>query len=201
MWVCLLLLAGRRLTAPVKLGAGIARLACDDAWRLLAITTSGSVRLLDVEPLRTVLTASLAPLLEGGASVLDARLSRTGLPLITLSNAQAYAWSSDLEAWLCLADDSCAASQFAPMLRLASQGELSSLQAQALRTALPWSGAGAAALMPGSPAQQRQLSRAHLEANLAGALALQSPQEYRRWLVTYIRFLTGGLAVCCSSHP
>ena len=35
-------------------------------------------------------------------------------------------------------------------------------------------------------------SRGHLEANVAAALALESPQEYRRWLLTYARFLSGG---------
>lgn len=177
--------AGRRLTAPLKLGAGIARLACDGGWRLLALTTGGVVRLLDVERLACLLSASLAPLLEGGGSVLDARLSRAGQPVLTLSDASAYAWSAELQAWLCVADDSCAASQFAPLLRLGAQGELSGLQAEALAAARR----GAASTLPGSGAAQRQLSRAHLEANLGGALALRSPTEYRRWLVAYARFL------------
>eukprot|EP00887_Chlorella_sp_A99_P002134 scaffold21.g2134.t1 len=184
--------AGRRLTAPLKLGAGVARLACDDGWRLLALTTSGAVRLLDVGAMRALLTTSLVPLLEGGSAVLDLRLSRSGLPIVTLSNAYAYTWSRDLESWLCVADDSCATSQFAPMLRLGNPGELANLQADALRAALPTSGSGVAvaALLPASAAQQRQASRCHLEANLAGALALRSQQEYRRWLVAYVRFLT-----------
>lgn len=60
--------AGRHLTAPLKLGAGIAKLACDSAWRLLVLTTSGAVRLFDVEALRSLLTASLVPLLEDGCT-------------------------------------------------------------------------------------------------------------------------------------
>jgi hypothetical protein len=36
---------------------------------------------------------------------------------------------------------------------------------------------------------QRRAARAHLECNVASALALQSPQEWRRWLVTYVRQL------------
>ena len=60
--------AGRHLTAPLKLGAGIARLACDSAWRLLALTTSGAVRLFDAEALRSLLNVSLAPLLEDGCT-------------------------------------------------------------------------------------------------------------------------------------
>ena len=60
--------AGRHLTAPLKLGAGIARLACDSAWRLLALTTSGAVRLFDAEALRSLLNVSLEPLLEDGCT-------------------------------------------------------------------------------------------------------------------------------------
>lgn len=57
------------------------------------------------------------------AAVLDARLSHAGVPLVTLSNSRAYAWSADMEGWTCVADESFAASQFVPMLSLAGQGE------------------------------------------------------------------------------
>ncbi|PRW57352.1 uroporphyrinogen decarboxylase [Chlorella sorokiniana] len=180
--------AGRHLTAPLKLGAGIAKLACDSAWRLLVLTTSGAVRLFDVEALRSLLTASLAPLLEDGCTVLDARLSRMGVPLVTLSNSRAYVWSADLEGWTCVADESFAVSQFMPVLSLAGQDEISSLQAEVLRSRI------SRAALPGlqvrqSTAAQALASRAHLEASLSTALALQSPAEYRRWLLAYARFL------------
>ena len=53
-------------------------------------------------------------------------------------------------------------------------------------------------------AQQQLASRAHLEASLSTALALQSPQEYRRWLLAYARFLAeqadaGRLSEVCSA--
>ena len=35
------------------------------------------------------------------------------------------------------------------------------------------------------------VDRAHLEANMAAALLLQSPREYRRWLLSYVRHLAG----------
>ena len=34
-------------------------------------------------------------------------------------------------------------------------------------------------------------SRGHLEANIASALALQSPSEWRRWLLSYAHHLGG----------
>ncbi|KAL4452249.1 hypothetical protein ABPG75_007911 [Micractinium tetrahymenae] len=196
--------AGRHLAAPLKLGAGIAKLSCDAAWRLLALTSSGSVRLFDVEALRSLLNASLAPLLEEeGVTVLDARLSRQGVPLITLSNSRAYVWSAELEGWACVADETFAASQFVPFMSLPGQGEIAEAQARALRAAIPRSALPALQLRLGA-AQQAAASRAHLEASLSTALALQSPQEYRRWLLAYARFLAeqadaGRLAELCSS--
>ena len=35
------------------------------------------------------------------------------------------------------------------------------------------------------------VDRAHLEANMAAALLLRSPGEYRRWLLAYVRHLAG----------
>ena len=54
--------------------------------------------------------------------MLDARLSRLGVPLVTLSNCRAYVWSAGLEGWACVADESFAASQYMPTLTLANQG-------------------------------------------------------------------------------
>ncbi|KAI3438112.1 hypothetical protein D9Q98_000553 [Chlorella vulgaris] len=179
--------AGRHMAAPLKLGAGIAALACDSAWCLLALTTSGTVRLFDAESLRSLLNASVAPLLEDGSTVLDARLSRMGVPLITLSNCRAYVWSADLDGWACVADESFATSQFVPLMSLANQGEISGLQGQVLRAVIPRTS------LPGQQVRAAAgavpASRAHLEASLSTSLALQSPQEYRRWLLAYARFL------------
>jgi protein HIRA/HIR1 len=198
--------AGRRLAAPLKLGAGIVLLAAGAGWRLLALTSSGAVRLLDVERLEQVLEAGAGPLLEGGASVLDARLSRSGAPILTLSDCRAFVWHAGLRAWMCAADDSLAASQYAPLLRLADQGELSALQAEALAggpSGLSGSGGGGGS-SSGASAAQRALSRAHVEGSLAAAAALRSPDEYRRWLVTYARCLAeagdaGRLSELCDS--
>lgn len=44
------------------------------------------------------------------------------------------------------------------------------------------------------PVARAQLeSRGHLESNMAAAAALGSAEEYRRWLLTYARFLSGTL--------
>ena len=185
-------------------------------------------------------------------AVLDMRLSRQGVPLVTLSSGRAYAWSAALEGWACVADETFAASQFVPFMNLPGQGEggggwrpwrgmplegcwgvgawlttwarhtgqgrprpsclhpacscpsaatpccvpwgactssshawipramappageISTLQAEALRAAIP-RGQLPAQQIRGA-AQQALASRAHLEASLSTALALQSPQ-------------------------
>lgn len=66
-------------------------------------------------------------------------------------------------------------------------GEISGLQGQVLRAVIPRTS------LPGQQVRAAAgavpASRAHLEASLSTSLALQSPQEYRRWLLAYARFL------------
>ena len=45
--------------------------------------------------------------------------------------------------------------------------------------------------MAAGPACTAAETREHLESNMAAALMLESPQEYRRWLLTYARHLAG----------
>jgi protein HIRA/HIR1 len=79
---------------------------------------------------------------------------------------------------------------------------VSALQAEVLRAAVP------RAALPGlqvrGAAAAPGLTRAHLEASLAAALALCSAGEYRRWLAAYARFLAeqadaGRLAEVCAA--
>lgn len=90
-----------------------------------------------------------------------------------------------------------------PSAAAAAAGEIATLQAEALRAAIPRPGLPGLQLRLGV-LQQAVASRAHLEASLSTALALQSPQEYRRWLLAYARFLAeqgdaGRLAEVCAS--
>lgn len=85
----------------------------------------------------------------------------------------------------------------------AAAGEIAGLQAEALRAAIPRRELPVLQLRMGA-LQQAVASRAHLEASLSTALALRSPQEYRRWLLAYARFLAeqgdaARLAEVCAS--
>lgn len=289
--------AGRRLGGALKLGAGLARLACNGDWLLLCLTTSGRLKLLDVREQRSMLSTTLMPLLEDGSqgwqaaaaalrgglqvvqcsrldnilifsnlphvlhfgapetlllppqyqpltawpptpppAVLDLRLSRQGWPLLTLSGHRAFVYHPGLEEWMCCVEEAYSGSPYLSTMPLQGQGgsqgalwergsprwrrggtharelftplapalahpccvvccaagELAGLQAGAV--AGRGVGAGVARrLLAAKPSQQQQ-SRALLESNLAAALCLRSPQEYRRWLGAYAQLLSGAWA-------
>ncbi len=207
--------AGRRAAPPLRVGAGIA-LMTSSGTRLLVVSTSGRIKLYDALSLEEIMEAELAPLLEGGAGVLDVQLSQgnqdhggnsgnsdgdeipnssnssstTGsVPIVTLNDASAYIWHSKLRTWIRVADDSLATSRFAPMPRVPGQGELADVQADALSN----SGRPSARLVGGSGAAatlaQQRLARGVAECNLAAAEMLGSGEEYKAWLGTYARSL------------
>lgn len=156
------------------------------------------------------------------------RLSSAGAPLAVLSDCSAYALHLGLRSWLRVADETHTASAFASALPaplsgllhpccacketfLASllpwplkrtclcAGDLSRLQAQASAVRPPDAAVRLAAVAAGL-AHAAVESRAHLESNVAAALVLDSTQEYRRWLLTYVRQLAGArghLPVVC----
>ena len=78
---------------------------------------------------------------------------------------------------------------------IAAIGELGKLQSAAARARGGSESDAMLAALTAAPARSAADSRGHLEANMAAALALESPQEYRRWLLTYARFLSGAAVV------
>ena len=88
----------------------------------------------------------------------------------------------------------------------AVSGDLGRIQQQASSSGrgLP---PGALLISTGSLRTGLGQGRGHLEANMAAALALQSPQEYKRWLSTYASHLAGNSCqlwiqslLRCNSH-
>ena len=61
------------------------------------------------------------------------------------------------------------------------------MQAQAAGVAA----GGGASLGQLTAPRSPSVDRAHLEANMAAALLLRSPSEYRRWLLCYVCHLAG----------
>ncbi|OAY81947.1 Protein HIRA [Ananas comosus] len=108
----------------------------------------------------------------------------SGSPLVVLATRHAFLFDMSLKCWLRIADDCFPGSNYASSFSLSStqSGELGKLQVDVGK------------FMARKPSWSRVTddgvqTRAHLETQLAAALALKSPQEYRQCLLSYIRFL------------
>ncbi|KAJ3681559.1 hypothetical protein LUZ60_016048 [Juncus effusus] len=180
---------GRRMMPAMMLGSGSVFIDCDASWRLLVVTGRGVLYVWDLFTKSCLLQDSLSSLLpspskdSGMIKVISAKFSKCGSPLIVLATRHAFLYDSGMKCWLRIADDCFPASNFATCLDLKA-GELAKLQVEAGK------------FMARKPIWNRLAgdegvqTRAHLESQLASALALKSPNEYRQCLLSYVRFLT-----------
>ncbi|KAL0026450.1 hypothetical protein WJX79_010832 [Trebouxia sp. C0005] len=187
--------AGRRMLPALKLSAPPVSLSSDGGWRLMVVCRDGSLRVWDLQALTVHTEISLLSLVAAtpaGTAVRQVQLSKDGGVHALLSNRTAWLWHTGLACWLCLADSAFAASPFTSLLPLnpALQGDLGRIQQQASSSGrgLP---PGTLLSSTGSLRTGLGQGRGHLEANMAAALALQSPEEYKRWLSTYASHLAG----------
>ncbi|KAL6511029.1 hypothetical protein OROGR_022153 [Orobanche gracilis] len=185
---------GRRAMPTMMMGSATVFIDCDDSWKLLLVTRKGSVYIWDLFNKKCLLHDSLVSLISidpksdardtGTIKVISAKLSKSGSPLVVLATRHAYLFDISLMCWLRVADDCFPASNFASSWNLGSAhgGELASLQVD-VRKFL--------ARKPGwsRVTDDGMQTRAHLEAQLASSLALNSPNEYRQCLLSYVRFL------------
>lgn len=185
---------GRRAMPTMMMGSAAVFIDCDEFWKLLVVTRKGSLYVWDLFNKRCLLQDSLVSLITtdlksnakdtGTIKVISAKLSKSGSPLVVLATRHAYLFDMSLKCWLRVADDCFPASNFSSSWNLGSAlgGELAALQVD-VRKYL--------ARKPGwsRVTDDGMQTRAHLEAQLASALALNSPNEYRQCLLSYIRFL------------
>ncbi|KAL7115983.1 hypothetical protein ACP275_04G215200 [Erythranthe tilingii] len=185
---------GRRAMPTMMMGSASVFIDCDELWKLLLVTRKGSVYVWDIFNKKCLLHDSLVSLITpdmksndkdtGTIKVISVKLSKSGSPLVVLATRHAYLFDSSLMCWLRVADDCFPASNFASSWTLGSThgGELASLQVD-VRKFL--------ARKPGwtRVTDDGVQTRGHLEAQLASALSLNSPNEYRQSLLSYIRFL------------
>ncbi|KAG2443703.1 hypothetical protein HXX76_002051 [Chlamydomonas incerta] len=201
--------AGRRLFPPIRLGWPASFLtAAPGSSLLLALLTDGSLKLWDFGAGECLLESSVAPLLlppgagvpglAGAAAagalppalkVTAVRITASGAPLVVLSNAHAYVHHGGLRTWVRVADDAFPASAFTTNLTSSATGELSKLQAAVAQRRHPADVLGTSGIHAARPAVAARSEQALLEHNLASAAALQSPAEWRLWLITYVRRL------------
>ncbi|KAG7035941.1 Protein HIRA [Cucurbita argyrosperma subsp. argyrosperma] len=185
---------GRRSMPTMMMGSAATFIDCDDSWKLLLVTGKGSLYLWDLFNRSCLLHDSLASLIplnpdsstkdSGTIKVISAKLSKSGSPLVLLASRHAFLFDTSLMCWLRVADDCFPASNFSSSWNLGSiqSGELAALQVD-IRKYL--------ARKPGwsRVTDDGMQTRAHLETQMASSLALKSPNEYRQWLLSYIRFL------------
>lgn len=185
---------GRRSMPAMMMGSAAVFVDCDESWKLLLVTRKGSLYVWDLFNRKCLLHDSLASLMTsdlkstgkdaGMIKVISAKLSKSGFPLVVLATRHAFLFDMSLMCWLRVADDCFPASNFASSWNLGSVhgGELAGLQVDVRK------------FLARKPGWSRVTddgvqTRAHLEAQLASALALKSPNEYRQCLLSYIRFL------------
>ncbi|CAA0810678.1 homolog of histone chaperone HIRA [Striga hermonthica] len=185
---------GRRAMPTMLMGSSAVFIDCDELWKLLLVTKKGSVYIWDLFNKKCLLHDSLVSLItadpksnakdSGTIKIISAKLSKSGSPLVVLATRHAYLFDMSLMCWLRVADDCFPASNFASSWTVGSTlgGELASLQNDVRK------------FLARKPGWSRVTddgvqTRAHLEAQLASALALNSPTEYRQSLLSYIRFL------------
>ncbi|KAK1429195.1 hypothetical protein QVD17_11400 [Tagetes erecta] len=181
---------GRRSMPTMMIGSTPVFIDCDDSWKLLLVTRKGSLHVWDLFNRKCLLHDSLVSLMNsdpkstGSVKVISAKLSKSGSPLVTLATRHAFMFDMNLMCWLRVADDCFPASNFASSFSLGfpQNGELAGLQVDVRK------------FLARKPGWSRVTddgvqTRAHLEAQLASALSLKSPNEYRQCLLSYIRFL------------
>ncbi|XP_073134861.1 protein HIRA-like isoform X2 [Henckelia pumila] len=186
--------SGRRAMPTMMLGSSAVFIDCDEFWKLLVVTRMGSLYVWDLFNRKCLLHDSLVSLITTDAKsnaknpvtikVISAKLSKSGSPLVVLATRHAYLYDTSLMCWLRVADDFFPTSNFASSWNLGSAhvGELAGLQVDVRKflARKPWWSRAT---------DDGVQTRAHLEAQLASALALKSPKEYRQCLISYVRFL------------
>ncbi|PIA58970.1 hypothetical protein AQUCO_00400080v1 [Aquilegia coerulea] len=185
---------GRRAMPTMMMGSAAIFIDCDECWKLLLITRKGSIYVWDLFNNTCLLHDSLDSLITSGhelpakdsgtMQVISARFSKSGSPLVILATRHAFLFDMSLKCWMRIADDCFPASSFASSWSSGSirSGELAALQVDIgkyLARKPSWS----------RVTNDGVQTRAHLESQLASSLALQSPNEYRQCLLSYIRFL------------
>ncbi|KAG0489681.1 hypothetical protein HPP92_006544 [Vanilla planifolia] len=185
---------GRRAIPAMMMGSAAVFIDCDESWKLLLVTKRGLLYVWDLFSRTCLLHDSLAPLVSsredvsskdaGTIRVISAKFSKSGSPLVVLASRHAFLLDMNMKCWLRVADDCFPASNFASSFSLSSihSGELGNLQIDVGK------------FMARKPTWTRVTddgvqTRAHLETQLASALSLKSPNEYRQCLLAYVRFL------------
>lgn len=184
--------SGRRVFPPIILPSQISTLQCTGRF-VMALTSSAALSVWDVQNQKAVVkNESLLPILAGSdLMVSQTLLTQRGIPVLSLSNGKAYCFNPALSTWNLVSDKQDSLAQCADYRNcLPSQeammcsGPLAIIQGRASNA-----GRQAAHLFTMPHQVQQETTMAYLENQIAGALILQSSQEYKYWLLIYARYL------------
>jgi len=183
---------GRRRSSPLCVGSGFAKLV-KSATRnaIAAVSTSGTIRVIDCVDMRQLGRFELGPILEGTRTLVHVSLSSSSssqnTPLVTMSDNSAYVWDSETQCWMQVMDASSVISDFYPPVGLSNEnfGEVTNLQSKAR----PIAQAALIGTSNKSSNARYHVSRSHIEGNLAAAVAVGSTNEVARFLHSYAQLL------------
>ncbi|KAG3022203.1 hypothetical protein PC120_g8260 [Phytophthora cactorum] len=207
--------SGRRLFPSIALGSAISIMECSasESPYLLVILATGDLKIWNLAERKLVLSSSIeaitniTPEDHRKLTLLRCQVTTKGLPLITFAESNAdtkgnssllsYTFDTGMSSWMRVADDSFVFSDFASALPTDAV-TVKSVPIGPLRRLQNASGYGrtqrgiASAMLSGmsDPLMQRNVTRSHLEHQVAAAIVLKSSAEYRYWIQAYARFLT-----------
>ncbi|KAF9936720.1 HIR complex subunit, partial [Modicella reniformis] len=206
--------AGRRLMPCILLDSAATLLECDSEY-LMVLTSCGLISSWNVIQQSVVLSSvSISPILQpsshsadvasSSVSITSATVRQNGLPVLTTSAGQGYTYHEGMKTWVKVIDPWFAISSFfgtdpvlggrdsfgdiAPSAPL-KKGVLSHLQAAATNGRQEKDVAFAQELLNVEESVQSVVTLTHLENQMAAALVLGSPSEYKQWLRCYVQRL------------
>ncbi|TMW57476.1 hypothetical protein Poli38472_003401 [Pythium oligandrum] len=207
--------AGRRLFPCIALGNPVSSMECSpyQSPYLMVILVNGAIKIWDISSRKLALNDSIEPLTTSSYSsshrltLLRSNVTPTGHPVVTFamsnpeskgaSSLQSFTFDPDMLSWMRVADDSFVYSDFhsslatdAVLARDIPVGPLRRLQNASGYSRNQRGIASAMLKEMADPLTQRNVTRSHLEHQMATAIVLQSSREYLYWLQAYVRFLT-----------
>ena len=176
--------AGRRLFPCIQLDSPSAAISASGPF-LANVSGSGLLSLWNIRLQTCVLNGERLSFLSAvEANFQEVYVSPKGVPVITLDNNTSYTFDFAMKVWIRVADNDFDLSDFRKTLK-SNSGILGAFQSR-----VPINPADFLRTMDSAGQDlRRAVSTAHLESQVASAVALKSSQEAADWLRTYTKRL------------
>ncbi|KAI9028965.1 WD40-repeat-containing domain protein [Phycomyces nitens] len=192
--------SGKRLFPPMVLESTPVILHCYEQW-LLCLTATGLLFTWDIPNRKShIKSVSIAPILgvsqlpadkTSSPSIQNVQIRKNGVALLITNQHKAFTYDIMMDAWMCISDAWYTVSDF---------WHPSSRSTTPDKHPLGWLTASIASKQPSDSALDIDgavtgdfrdiMTLSHIEIQLAVAVLLDSPEEYRQWLVYYAKRLT-----------